>query len=540
MTVYEKFINERYINLFNTFLNKVVEPRLRKEIHATIKLKLKLYGISIQPKSRQYANIPIEELTDQQANVYFFIDLHPNISIRETTIIRILSETGSKILGLKYENFYNYVFRDEEFRVIILINERPNFDLDYQSDEPLNEDVEPSRRAIKNVCDSEKFCKAQGKITFGQLKAIFESATRKRIFTHLGVGGYKATLRLIPWFLPQLLLAGAVASITRAVNKIVRPALEDTTTYKTWWGKMTLKAFDVFEGELNIEDPLSKIFFISDGLLTMIRENDKVQFAKYIANIASEKSEGEEVSEYFVENELRDWLNKKYLLNPPLNTKNNESNQLNESQYDYEDSEKYYEKIDNLLNRFLKTTGKEKDIPNFIGYKVISGKDRYSDFTIKLIGLFKEPYSGKDSDKIHEKSRKMTKLIRDTFPFLSTATFYGGSTTTIDSYEKNLEWEKSYLNRKIKKDDDLPFDEVNESGIKTRLFKESVDNQELKWHFDEQDRKVKVVKSNGWEIQMDNEIPRKLTEGDTLFIPKGVYHRIIKGNGDLIVKIKEY
>jgi hypothetical protein len=90
------------------------------------------------------------------------------------------------------------------------------------------ETIDPSDNAIKNICDSEKFCKAQGKITFGQLKGLVDSATKKRIFYHLGEGGYKATLRLLPWFIPQLLLVGAAASITRAVNKIIRPALEDT------------------------------------------------------------------------------------------------------------------------------------------------------------------------------------------------------------------------------------------------------------------------------------------------------------------------
>jgi hypothetical protein len=38
---------------------------------------------------------------------------------------------------------------------------------------------------------------------------------------------------------------------------------------------------------------------------------------------------------------------------------------------------------------------------------------------------------------------------------------------------------------------------------------------------------------------MDNDIPKKLKKGDTLFIPKGTYHRVIKGNGDLVVEIKE-
>jgi len=86
----------------------------------------------------------------------------------------------------------------------------------------------------------------------------------------------------------------------------------------------------------------------------------------------------------------------------------------------------------------------------------------------------------------------------------------------------------------------LPFAQEEKNGIKTRLFKENINNHELKWHFDERDRKVKIVKSNGWEIQMDNQLPIKLNEGDIITIPKGMYHRVIKGTGDLIVKIKEY
>jgi hypothetical protein len=220
----------------------------------------------------------------------------------------------------------------------------------------------------------------------------------------------------------------------------------------------------------------------------------------------------------------------------------NENSESNKTQYDYEDSEEYYEKIDKLLNKFLSTTGKEKNIPNFLGYRVITGKNRYGEFVIKLTGIFKEPFRSEDSDTIHTKSRKMTKLIKQMFPFLSKATFYGGSTSTLDNYERYLNLEKLYLNRKVKdddKDDELPFLQEEKNGIKTRLFKESTDNHELKWHFDKTDRKVKVVKSNGWELQMDNELPVKLTEGKTFFIPKGVYHRVIKGQGDLVVKIKE-
>ncbi len=42
--------------------------------------------------------------------------------------------------------------------------------------ENLDSQIEPSKTTVKNICDSEKFCKAQGKITFGQLRAIVEGA----------------------------------------------------------------------------------------------------------------------------------------------------------------------------------------------------------------------------------------------------------------------------------------------------------------------------------------------------------------------------
>lgn len=185
----------------------------------------------------------------------------------------------------------------------------------------INENVEPSDVAIKNICDSEKFCSAQGEITFGQLKAIVESATSRRLWQHVGEGGFKATLRLLPWFLPQLAIAGFIASSIRAVNKILRPTLEETDNYKTWWGKVVLKSFNLSEGELGLSDPLSRVFFISDGLMTMLNDRYKVKFAKYIAEIASQKPDDEPVPDLFVENELRSWLNEKFLLDPPLQPK---------------------------------------------------------------------------------------------------------------------------------------------------------------------------------------------------------------------------
>ncbi len=275
-------------------------------------------------------------------------------------------------------------------------------------------EIKPSGVALDNVCNTKKICDAQGPITFGQLRELVERGKLKRIGVHMAEGGYKAILRLLPWFIPQLALAGFGATWVRVANKLFRPTLEETTSYKTWWGKTILKIFNMVEGELNANDPLSKIFFISDGLMTMLNDKYKVKFAQYISEVASEQPDNEVVPDYFVENELRHWLNEKFFLDPKLPPKKTNSN------------------------------------------------------------------------------------------------------------------------------DDLPFEEKIDEGIKYRTFKSDVDTDELKWHFDKQNREVTILESNGWEFQIDDELPKILKEGDVLFIPKNVYHRVKRGKGDLKIKIKEY
>ena len=181
--------------------------------------------------------------------------------------------------------------------------------------------VEPSERAIKSICDAKKFCESQGPITFGQLREIVETAMSKRIALHVGEGSYKAFLRLLPWFIPQIAVGGFLGAGLRAANKVFRPTLYGTKNYKTWWGKTILNLFNLAEGELNPTDPFSKIFFISDGLMNLMDEENKVKFAMYIAELASKMPDNQEVPEMFVENELRSWINKKFLLDPPLGPK---------------------------------------------------------------------------------------------------------------------------------------------------------------------------------------------------------------------------
>jgi len=85
---------------------------------------------------------------------------------------------------------------------------------------------------------------------------------------------------------------------------------------------------------------------------------------------------------------------------------------------------------------------------------------------------------------------------------------------------------------------DFPFEEKLIRGTTfLREFKENVDSSELIWHLHKEDRIVVPIKSSGWKLQLDNELPKMLEEGKRYFIPKMTYHRVIKGEGDLRIKL---
>lgn len=84
-----------------------------------------------------------------------------------------------------------------------------------------------------------------------------------------------------------------------------------------------------------------------------------------------------------------------------------------------------------------------------------------------------------------------------------------------------------------------PYTEEVEGNTRTRVLQENVELHELVWHRDRNDRLVEVIQSNGWMFQYDNGLPFKMIKGDIIKIPKESYHRVIKGKGDLVIKINE-
>lgn len=86
---------------------------------------------------------------------------------------------------------------------------------------------------------------------------------------------------------------------------------------------------------------------------------------------------------------------------------------------------------------------------------------------------------------------------------------------------------------------DFPFKEkIISENRSVRLFESNTDSSELVWHRDREDRKITIHESNGWKIQYDNQLPIEMKKGDTFEIKAYEYHRVIKGEGRLVVEIK--
>jgi quercetin dioxygenase-like cupin family protein len=84
-----------------------------------------------------------------------------------------------------------------------------------------------------------------------------------------------------------------------------------------------------------------------------------------------------------------------------------------------------------------------------------------------------------------------------------------------------------------------PYTESYDNGLIIRQFDEDVNDDELIWHRDKRTREITVLEGSGWQLQLDDQLPKELQRGRLYKIPKMEYHRLIKGTGKLVVKIWE-
>ncbi len=84
---------------------------------------------------------------------------------------------------------------------------------------------------------------------------------------------------------------------------------------------------------------------------------------------------------------------------------------------------------------------------------------------------------------------------------------------------------------------ELPFaDEYAVEGIEREFFVDR-DDEEYVWHRDHEDREIEILEGEGWRIQFEDCLPYLLKPGMIFDVPKGHYHRVIKGVNTLKCRI---
>lgn len=84
----------------------------------------------------------------------------------------------------------------------------------------------------------------------------------------------------------------------------------------------------------------------------------------------------------------------------------------------------------------------------------------------------------------------------------------------------------------------LPFLETHlVNDIYLRTFQQDTNSGDLYWHRDREDRIIESTHETDWMFQIDNELPQKIDK--KIFIPMGIYHRLIKGSNDLTLKVEK-
>jgi hypothetical protein len=164
----------------------------------------------------------------------------------------------------------------------------------------------------------------KGKVfTFGMLLALFKDAQVAKKRTDIKVGVVKALHRVIPMalapFFPILAIVGYIFGSSRAFNKIITPILSDPGQEYTGFLKKVIDgSMKVAEGEIPVKDRFTRAFVVSDKLVEAIKPEVLHIFSLELSKKMSLQSPDEEVPEHYIENELKEFLNKNYSVNPPI------------------------------------------------------------------------------------------------------------------------------------------------------------------------------------------------------------------------------
>ena len=164
-----------------------------------------------------------------------------------------------------------------------------------------------------------------GNFTFGILRAIFKDAREAKLAMDAKKAMWQALPRAIPLalapFFPILAVVGLVFGTSRLANKFLKPILADIDSdskYLDFLNTTIQAVMKVPEGDVPVKDRFSRAFVVSDRLIEALKPEVIDAFSRQLARKMDQQPDEEPVPDHYVENELKQYLNDNYDVDPEI------------------------------------------------------------------------------------------------------------------------------------------------------------------------------------------------------------------------------
>lgn len=163
------------------------------------------------------------------------------------------------------------------------------------------------------------------RFTFGILKAIFKDAIEAKRKTNLKKGIFNILPTVIPLslapFFPILAIVGTIFGSSRLAHRVfdtIFEYLNPQSKYADFLKKSVETYMMLPEGQIPLKDRFSRAFVVSDRLVDALKPEVLKDFTNFISNKMAEKSDNEIVPEHFIENELKEYINDNFDIDPKI------------------------------------------------------------------------------------------------------------------------------------------------------------------------------------------------------------------------------
>jgi len=136
-------------------------------------------------------------------------------------------------------------------------------------------------------------------------------------------------LRIIPMalspFFPIIAILGYILGSSRAVNKILTPALyyaEKDHDYNSFLKIIINKSMKIAEGDIDFKDRFMRSFVVSDNIINAIKPTVLDEFTKMLIDKMKSEDKDTVVPINYIENELKTYLNIEFNIDPEIPLKN--------------------------------------------------------------------------------------------------------------------------------------------------------------------------------------------------------------------------